>query len=127
PTPETPPLSLHDALPIFGDVHRPRVRRGPAGVGDDPLAGPVRVPGLHRGPLVGMRERGEHRVARVDVGEVAAHDLRLAAARPAAEVAAHRIDRLPASRADERGGTPTVLVCEGWPGEVDAHVTYSFV
>src|SRR5207244_3895210 len=101
--------------------------RRSARVRDDPFAGAVRVPGLHRGPFVGMREGGEDGVARVDVGEVAAHDLRLAAARPAAEVAPHRIDWLPAAGADEVRSTPTVLVREGWPGEIHAHVAYSFL
>ena len=59
-----------------GDVDRPRMRRRAARVGDDGLAGGVRVPGLHRRPLVRRGEGGEHRVAGVDLGEVALDDLR---------------------------------------------------
>ena len=80
----------------------------------------MRVPGLHRRPLVRRGERGEHDVARVDVGEVAFHDLRLVADRPVAEVAPHRIDGLEPGCVEECRGARPVLVRERRPGEVDA-------
>jgi hypothetical protein len=53
------------------------MRRRPAGVGDDELAEAVRVPRLHRRPLVWRGERREHRVTRLDLGEVVLDDLLL--------------------------------------------------
>ena len=79
----------------------------------------MRVPRLHRRSLVRRRERREHDVARVDVGQVALDDLRLLPDGRAAEVAPHRVDRLEAGRLDEHGGARPVLVCERRPGEVD--------
>ena len=57
----------------------------------------VRVPGLHRRALVGRGEGGEHGVAGGDLLEVALDDLGLVPLRVAAEVAAHRVDRLAAA------------------------------
>ena len=104
----------------LGDVDRPGMRARPARVDDDALALGVRVPGLHRGALVGRREGGEHGVAGVDVGQVAEHDLLLVALGAPAEIAAHGIDRLPAERAHELIGAAAVLLGEGRAGEVDA-------
>ena len=86
-----------------------------ARVGDDPRADPVREPGLHRCPLVRDGEVGEDGVAGANVLEVALDDLGLVALRPAAEVAAERVDRLPARGTDELGGLATVVVRGGGP------------
>ncbi len=102
------------------DVDRPRVRRRSAGVDDHGPAERARVPRLHRRPLVGSRERGEHRVAGGDLLEVALDDLRLVPLRPAAEVAAHRVDRLAPRREEQLGRAAPVLVRERRPGQVDA-------
>ena len=58
---------------------------------------------------------------RVDVGEIALDDLPLVALRPAAEVAAHRVDGLEAGLPEERLGAAPVLLGERRAGEVDAH------
>jgi 7-cyano-7-deazaguanine reductase len=101
------------------DVHRPGVRLPPTGIGDDPFAEAVRVPRLHRRALVRLAEVGEHRFTRLDVGKVALDDLRLVSFGAAPEVAAHRVDRLPAEPADEALGAATVLVRVRRSGEVD--------
>ena len=94
--------------------------RRPAGrVGDDRFPQAVRVPGLHRRALIGLAEVGEHGVAGLDVGKVALDDLGFVTLRPAAEVAAHRIHRLPAELAHEQLRATAVLVRERRPGEVD--------
>ena len=80
----------------------------------------VRVPGLHRGALVRRGEGGEHGVAGGDLLQVALDDLGLVPDRVAAEVAAHRVDRLAAARGDELGGPAAVLLGERRPGQVDA-------
>jgi 7-cyano-7-deazaguanine reductase len=79
----------------------------------------VCVPGLHRRPLVRLAEVGEHGVAGLDVGKVALYDLGFVALSPAAEVAAHRINRLPAELAHEQLRAAAVLVCERRSGEVN--------
>src|SRR5437868_15259018 len=108
------------------NVDRPWMRRAAGGVCDDALAAPVRVPRLHRRAFVRLAEVGEHGVAGVDVSEVAADDLLLVTLRPAAEVAPHRIDRLPAQLARELRRPAAVLVGERRSGEVDArHGAYS--
>ena len=56
----------------------------------------ARVPGFHGRSLVGMGEGCEAGIARVDVGKVALDELALAALGPAAEVAPHRVNGLPA-------------------------------
>src|SRR5205823_11600750 len=105
---------------------RPWMRRAAGRVRDDSLAAPVRVPRLHRRALVRLAEVGENRVAGVDVGEVAADDLLLVTLRPAAEVAPHRIDGLPAQLARELRRPAAVVVGERRSGEVDArHGAYS--
>ena len=80
----------------------------------------VRVPRLHRGALVRSRERSKHRVARVDVREVALDNLRLVPPRIGAEIAPHRVDGLVPRSEQELRGAPAVLVRERRPSEVDA-------
>ena len=113
--------SSRSAQTAAATKRRPGMDRRAARVGDDAGAGAVRVPRLHRRALVGCCERREHRVAGVDVGEVALDDLALVPLRAPAEVAAHRVDRLPARRPHERGGAAAVLLRERRPGEIDAH------
>ena len=55
----------------------------------------------------------------LDVGEIARNDFLLVPLRPAAEVLAHRIDRLPAEPSHQLDGAAAVLVRERRPGEVD--------
>ena len=95
------------------------MRRSPARVRDDRLPAGVGVPGFHRGSFVRRRERGEHGVTGVDVGEIAFDDLRLAPFGSTPVVAPHRVDRLPAELAGESRRTPAILVRVRRPGQVD--------
>src|SRR5919204_1232087 len=103
-----------------GDEDGPWMRGRSAGVGDYPLPRRVGVPGFHRRPLVGRRERGEDGVARVDVPQVRLDELGLVPLRPASVVAAHRIDRLPTACPGELRGTSPILLGIRRSGEVDA-------
>ena len=76
------------------DVNGPRMSWSAACIGDNGDAATAGVPRFHRRPLVGLGERRQHSVRRVDVREVSRNDLLLVPLRSAAEVAAHRIDRL---------------------------------
>ena len=96
------------------------MRRRAAGVDDDRLTSRVGVPRLHRRSLVRCGEGREHRVAGVDLGKIALHDLGFVALGAAPEVAAHRIDRLPAELPYERLGAAPILLRKRWAGEVDA-------
>ena len=78
------------------------------------------VSGAKRFTYAQFGERCEHRIASVDVGEVAFDDLPLVPFRAPSEVAPHRVDRLPAERPHELRRPPPVLVRPGRPGEVDA-------
>jgi hypothetical protein len=53
------------------------VRLRAARIGNDAFTGPVRVPRFHRRALVRHAEVGEHRIAEIDVGEIALDDLGL--------------------------------------------------
>src|SRR3954451_6721315 len=96
------------------------MRPASAGVGDVRDAARVGIPRLHRRSLVGRGERRENHRARVDVDEIALHDLTFVPFGRVAVVAAHRVDRLPAGRTREGGGASAELIRPGRPGEVDA-------
>ena len=84
------------------------------------------MPRLHRRPLVGPREVGEHGVAGRDLGEVTLDDLGLVPVRATPEVAAHRIDGIGARVAQESGRAAAVLLRERRARKVDAlHAHYS--
>ena len=55
------------------------MRRCPTRARDDELSEAVRVPGFHRGSLVGSRESGEHGITGLDLGKIAFDDLDLSA------------------------------------------------
>ncbi len=82
------------------------------------LAERVCIPRLHRRSLVGGGERGEHRVAGVNVREVAFHDLRPVTLRRAAEIAAHRIDGLKFRVAQQLRCAAAIVLGERRPGKV---------
>src|SRR4029453_13377138 len=77
-----------------------------AGIHDNTLSQPVRIPRLHGSSLVRDAEVGEDRVAGADVLEVAFDDLGLVAFGSSAEVPAERIDRLPAGLANQSPRPP---------------------
>lgn len=79
----------------------------------------VCIPRLHRRSLVGGGERGEHRVAGLNVREVAFHDLRFVTLRRAAEVATHRIDGLESRVAQQLRCAAAIVLGERRPGKVD--------
>ena len=108
------------------DVDRPRVGRRAARVHDDALAARVRVPRFHGRALVGAREVGQHRVARIDLLEVALDDFALVSLGAAAEVALHGIDRLVPCLPEQFGRAAAVFLRERRSREVDAfHAHYS--
>ena len=100
------------------NVSRPRMRRRSTGVCDDALSENMGVPGLHSRSLVGSRECGEHRLAGLDLGEIAFDDFYLVTLRVAAEVSPHGVDWLPSDLANESLRTPTVLDGVGRTGEI---------
>lgn len=102
------------------DVHRPRVRRTAAGVGNDGLPSRACVPRFHCSAFVGLGEVGEEKVASVDVGEVAGDDLLLVPGRSSAEVPAHGIDGDVTRLSEKLGGIASILVGVGRAGQVDA-------
>jgi 7-cyano-7-deazaguanine reductase len=104
------------------------MRRCAGGICDHSLPERVRVPRFHRRSLVGGGERGEYGVAAANVLKIAFDDLGLVACRVPAEVAAHRVDRLPAGGAQERRSAAAVLLGERRAGEIHVRghrATYS--
>jgi 7-cyano-7-deazaguanine reductase len=79
----------------------------------------VGVPGLIALPSSGDVNRDEHRVAGVDVGEIAFDDLHLVPFGSPPVVAPHRVDRFTTDLADERRRAPTVLVRVRRASQVD--------
>src|SRR5256885_15282402 len=102
-----------------GDIGRPGMNGRAAGVGEHRLAERMRVPGLHRRPLVGGGECGQHRVTAANVLEVPFDDLGLVTDRVASKIPPHRIDRIDPHLSEERCGATAVLLCEGRSREVD--------
>ena len=86
----------------IGDVDGPWMWRHSAGVRDDELSENVGILGFHRGSLVGRGEGGEHRVAGLDLGQIAFDDHGLITLRATSEVPPHRVNRFPSRRAHGR-------------------------